>query len=75
MEQGPAGPCLSLLCVVVDKQESSEGEGLGGDQQGEGVGAYIMQLKKKGWRKKFLTCKKMAIGHSLVNKSRRKGLS
>lgn len=51
MEQGPAGPCLSLLCVVVDKQESSEGEGLGGDQQGEGVGAYIMQLKKKGGEK------------------------
>lgn len=47
MEQAPAGPCLSLLCLVMDKQGSSEGEGLGDDQQGEGVGAYIMQLKKR----------------------------
>lgn len=50
-EQAPAGPRLSVLCVILDEQGSSEGEGLGGDQQGEGVGAYVMQLKKRAEKK------------------------
>ena len=46
-EQAPAGPRLSTLCVILDEEGSSEGEGLGGDLQGEGVGAYVMRLKKR----------------------------
>lgn len=48
-EQAPAGPRPSEPGVMLDEQGSSEG--LGGDQQGEGVGAYVMRLKKKGRRK------------------------